>query len=245
MAASPHSLFISDLHLDESRPRATRRFEELLAGPARQAQALYILGDLFEYWLGDDVFTPLARQVADALSGLSSAGVDCCFLHGNRDFLVGRAYAERCGMRLLPEQIVVDLHGQPTLLLHGDELCTDDRAYQQAREEVRDPAWQEAFLARSPADRVAFARDARRRSEAHKQGASEAIMDVNQAAVLAAFAHHGVSRMIHGHTHRPAIHDLQLPAGPGQRIVLGDWYEQGSMLRVSAGGVQLENLAFT
>jgi UDP-2,3-diacylglucosamine hydrolase len=241
---SSHTLFISDLHLDDARPEATRLFEAFLAGEARQADALYILGDLFEYWLGDDVLNPLARQVADALAHLAEAGVPSHFIHGNRDFLIGQEYANHCGMQLLPGQVVVSLYGQPTLLLHGDELCTDDTAYQRAREQVRDPAWQKAFLARSPAERAAFARDARQRSEEHKQGVNESIMDVNQTAVLAAFARHGVSRMIHGHTHRPAVHALQLPGGPGQRIVLGDWYTQGSVLRVGTDELQLQKLEF-
>lgn len=244
MGSAAHTLFISDLHLHETRPEATDLMQRYLAGPARSADAVYVLGDLFEYWLGDDVSTPLSEQVAEALAQLRASGVPVFFVHGNRDFLLGAHYADLAGMQILGEETVVDLYGTPTLVLHGDQLCTDDVAYQKARATMRDPAWQAQFLARTPADRAALARDARRRSEEYKTGASEEIMDVNTAAVTDAFRRHDVRHMIHGHTHRPAIHDLTLDRRPAQRIVLGDWFEQGSVLRVDARARRLETLTF-
>jgi UDP-2,3-diacylglucosamine hydrolase len=229
------TLFLSDLHLDESRPQATQRFLELLRGEAASADALYILGDLFEYWIGDDVETALSSTVANALRDLSAGGTACCFIHGNRDFMLGEDYARRCGMQLLAEETVVDLYGQPALLMHGDQLCTDDVGYQRIRTMVRDPAWQADLLRKTPAERIAFARDAREQSATHKQGVSEVIMDVNDHAVANAFRRHGVTTLIHGHTHRPAVHELSVKNHPARRIVLGDWYTQGSMLRVTPG----------
>jgi UDP-2,3-diacylglucosamine hydrolase len=239
-----HTLFISDLHLDEARPEATRLLAQFLAGPALAAEAVYVLGDLFEYWLGDDVHTPLSGQVAEGFSALGKADVPCFFVHGNRDFLLGAPYAALAGLQLLAEETVVDLYGTPTLLMHGDQLCTDDVTYQRVRQQVRDPAWQAEFMKKTPAQRIVFAREARQQSEQHKQGVSEEIMDVNAAAVAAAFDRHGVKTMIHGHTHRPAIHEQDHHDGVRQRIVLGDWYTQGSVLRVSAGERELLQLPF-
>ncbi|NIP17979.1 MAG: UDP-2,3-diacylglucosamine diphosphatase [Xanthomonadales bacterium] len=238
------TLFISDLHLHDDRPGATELLLEFLSGDAAGADALYILGDLFEYWIGDDVETRTSRQVADGLADLREAGVPCFFMHGNRDFLVGERFAARAGMQLLPEEQVVRLYGQPALLLHGDTLCTDDTVYQARRAEVRKPEWQEAFLSRTPRERVAFARDVRQESARYKETASAEIMDVNDGAVRNAFTRHGVDLMIHGHTHRPAVHELELGDGPARRIVLGDWYEQGSVLRVTPYGAKLETLVF-
>lgn len=236
------TLFISDLHLDDSRPAATECLLGFLAGEAAAADALYILGDLFEYWLGDDMGTPTSGRVADGIARLADAGVPCFFMHGNRDFMVGERYAELAGLRLLPEEHVTDLYGQPTLLLHGDTLCTDDRVYQQIRAKVRTRQWREDFLAKTPAERIAFARDARLDSARYQEAASAEIMDVNDATVRDAFARHGVSRIIHGHTHRPAVHAIPGPDGPLRRIVLGDWYTQGSVLRVTPEGAALKTL---
>jgi UDP-2,3-diacylglucosamine hydrolase len=236
------TLFISDLHLDDARPDATELLLEFLSRDAARADALYILGDLFEYWLGDDVGTPTSDRVAAGLARLVEAGVPCHFMHGNRDFLLGEGYAQGAGFDLLPEEQVIDLHGRPTLLLHGDTLCTHDLPYQQVRAQVRTRQWREAFLAKPPAERIAFAQNVRQESTDYKQAASEEIMDVNPDAVAEAFARHGVDRMIHGHTHRPAIHDLHLDGSAAQRIVLGDWYTQGSVLRVTPEGAHLEVL---
>ncbi|HMM58365.1 MAG TPA: UDP-2,3-diacylglucosamine diphosphatase [Rudaea sp.] len=224
------TLFISDLHLDEARPHLVDAFEDLLAGEARAVQALYILGDLFESYIGDDDDAPLNARVARATRKVRAAGVPVYFMHGNRDFLLGEDYAARAGMTLLPDPTVVELGGEPTLLMHGDTLCTDDAAYLQFRKLVRDPVWQRAFLAKPLAERRAFAAQARGESRKHTANAKPEIMDVNQAAVEAAMRQHAVRRLIHGHTHRPATHRFDMGGNKAERIVLGDWYEQASSL---------------
>ena len=238
------TLFVSDLHLDPARPEITALFLRFLQREAASADALYILGDLFEAWVGDDDPGETGAFVAGRLRALVDAGVPVSFIRGNRDFLLGAGFARRCGMRLLPDPAVVVVHGEPTLLLHGDLLCTDDVAYQQFRAQTRDPRWQAQFLAQPLAARLAFAAQARAASKARygelqASGQSETITDVSPATVREWFARYGVRRMIHGHTHRPAIHD----EGHGNtRIVLGDWYEQGSVLRVSPGHCDLQAL---
>ena len=232
------TLFISDLHLDEARPQIVDLFARFLADEARQADALYILGDLFESWIGDDDNAPLATRVANALRALRDRGVPIYFLHGNRDFLLGTDYAARAGIELLADPAIVELDGERTLLMHGDTLCTDDIEYQKFRNLVRNPAWQAQFLAKPLAERRAFAAQAR--EESRKQTAMKAaeIMDVNQAAVESTMHEYGVHRLIHGHTHRPAAHRFELDGRAAERIVLGDWYEQSSVLtwpRLSAG----------
>lgn len=238
------TLFISDLHLEDSRPAMTRLLLDFLAGQAREADALYILGDLFEYWIGDDALTETARQVSRGIRGLAESNVDCYFMHGNRDFLLGEGYAERSGLKVLPESIVVNLYGTPTLLLHGDTLCTDDLEYQAFRRQVRDPAWQAVFLSRSVEERLAIAQQARDASKQHTSSATMEIMDVNKAAVQEAFSQQGVRHMIHGHTHRPATHRHELKnGGTATRIVLADWYDHGSVLRVTSEGASTELLS--
>jgi len=237
------TLFVSDLHLDDARPRIVGQFERFCAGEARDADALYVLGDLFEAYVGDDDDAALNARIAKALRGVADAGTPVYYIAGNRDFLVGKDYARRCGMDILADGTVVDLDGVATLLLHGDVLCTDDAAYQAFRAQVRDPAWQAAFLERPLAERRAFARQARDASRAHTSSTDVAIMDANQEAVEVALRRAGVSCMIHGHTHRPAIHDFVLDGKPARRIVLGDWYEQGSVLRVTRGSAELSGLA--
>ena len=237
------TLFISDLHLDPERPAITELFGRFVDGEARGADALYILGDLFEAWVGDDDPSETGAFVANRLSALAKSGVPVSFLRGNRDFLVGEAFARRAGMHILPDPAVVMLHGKPTLLMHGDLLCTDDAAYQQFRTQTRDPDWQARFLSQPLAARIAFAAQARAASRAHQsglqaQGTMETITDVAPAAVASTFARYGIGAMIHGHTHRPAVHEGE----GGTRIVLGDWYEQGSVLRVDEGGARLESL---
>ena len=204
------TLFISDLHLDDARPETTEWFLAFAAGPAQSADAVYILGDLFEYWIGDDAISPTAEAVAKTTSSLSESGVPVSFIHGNRDFLLGETYALSAALTLLPESVTVDLYGCPTLLLHGDSLCTDDHAYQAFRAQSRSPAWQHAVLAMSVPERIAMAKNARDASMAHTGRSGMDIMDVNQDAVAAAFADSGTYRMIHGHTHRPAVHSLSL-----------------------------------
>lgn len=235
-------LFVSDLHLDPARPAATEAFLALLAGPAQEATALYILGDLFEAWVGDDDPGEPGASVCAALKSLSNAGVPVFLMRGNRDFLYGQRIAERSGATLLPDPCVVDLNGVPTLLMHGDLLCTDDVAYQAFRRQVRDPAWQQQFLSQPLAARHAFAAQARAASREHQQGLAETITDVNPATVVDTLRRHGVTRLVHGHTHRPAMHALEVDDRPAQRIVLGDWYEQGSVLRLDGDGLVLETL---
>jgi UDP-2,3-diacylglucosamine hydrolase len=232
------TLFISDLHLDPARPHIVELFTRFVAGDARQAEALYILGDLFESWIGDDDDSPLALQIAQSLYALKQSGVRVFFMHGNRDFLLGQAYAEKAGMTLLNDPAVVEFDGERTLLMHGDTLCTDDVAYQEFRAVVRNPDWQKQFRARSLSERHAFAAQARAESVKHTAGAKPEIMDVNQAAVIAAMRKQRVRTLIHGHTHRPSTHRFELDGQSAERIVLGDWYEQSSVLiwpRPSAG----------
>lgn len=233
------TLFISDLHLHEQRPEVHQWLFGFLRGPARQADAVFILGDLFEYWIGDDALSPIAAEVARETARLAEVGVPCRFIHGNRDFLLGENYARRAGLQLLPEEIVLEIDGQQTLLLHGDTLCTDDIEYQAFRRQSRDPAWQAAMLAQPVEARLRLAREAREASMRHTGSASMEIMDVNGDAVLAAFRRHGVRRMIHGHTHRPAVHLHDLGHGEtGERIVLADWDSCGSYLEVTGDGAR-------
>ena len=233
------TLFISDLHLDPSRPQITELFLRLLRDEAQQAQALFILGDLFEAWIGDDAPGAIGTAVARGLSACARAGTEIGFIRGNRDFLLDASYARSCGMRLLPDPCVIRLAGIPTLLLHGDLLCTDDRAYQRFRAGSRTAAWRESFLARPIAEREAFARQARAESQRHQQDVDTQITDANPQAVLDMLRLYGVQRMIHGHTHRPAVHELP---GGARRHVLGDWYTQGSVLRIDGGGWNLQAL---
>lgn len=242
------TLFISDLHLDATRPAITTLFLEFLQREALHAEALYILGDLFEAWVGDDDPSQLATDVAQGIRAVSDAGVPVFFIHGNRDFLLGTDYAQRCGMRILPDPSVVMLYGQPTLIGHGDALCTSDAAYQAVRAQTRDPAWQAYMLSQPLAARIAFAAQARAASAAHQGGMKgdnatfETLTDVTPAEVETTFVRYGIDRMIHGHTHRPAVHELTAGAQACTRIVLGDWYEQGSVLRVTAEGFDLQTL---
>ncbi|MEP7043604.1 MAG: UDP-2,3-diacylglucosamine diphosphatase [Dokdonella sp.] len=226
------TLFISDLHLDASRPHITRLFVDFVRNEATHAKALYILGDLFEAWIGDDVEDDTAGQVAEALAALHAHGVPCFYIHGNRDFLLGDAYARRARMTLLPDPSVIEIEGQHVLLMHGDTLCTDDAPYQAFRAQSRAPAWQRTFLARPIEERQAFAAQARAESQRYTRSVEDAITDVNDAAVRLAFDTHATRRLIHGHTHRPALHRVDLDGSAAQRVVLGDWYEQGSVLRV-------------
>jgi UDP-2,3-diacylglucosamine hydrolase len=242
--ATMTTLFISDLHLDPERPAITALFGAFLEGEARDAEALYILGDLFEAWVGDDDPSQTAAFVAGRLHALAASGVPVHFIRGNRDFLLGDAYARRAGITILPDPAVVMLHGHPTLLLHGDLLCTDDLAYQQFRAQTRDPRWQHQFLSQPLAARLAFAAQARAASQARhgelvSAGMAETVGDVSTGTVREWFQRYGIRRMIHGHTHRPAIHD---EGGGHTRIVLGDWYAQGSVLRVSEDGDDLASL---
>jgi UDP-2,3-diacylglucosamine hydrolase len=240
------TLFIADLHLDDSRPRITHLFEQFLASDeVRSADALYILGDLVEAWIGDDDDAELPGRIALATKALRDAGVPVYFMVGNRDFLLGKDFAERAGFTLLDDGTVHDLYGRPTLLMHGDVLCTDDIAYQTVRKQVRTPEWMAQILAMPLEARRAFAAKAREDSRAHTGSTMETIMDVNADAVAGTMRNAGVTRLIHGHTHRPAIHRFDLDGHPAERIVLGDWYEHGSVLSITPEGAELRGLALS
>jgi UDP-2,3-diacylglucosamine hydrolase len=236
------ALFISDLHIDASRPAITDQFLGFLAAEAIRADALYILGDLFESWVGDDAADSSQVAAIEGIRALTSRGVPCFVMHGNRDFLLSEGFCRMSGVQLLPDPLIVTLYGEPVLVMHGDALCSDDRAYQRLRATVREPAWQRQFLALSIASRRALAGAARAGSQAHTAAVEYAITDVNAGSVAAALRGAGTATLLHGHTHRPAIHALQVDGRPCTRIVLGDWYDQGSLLRWDENGPELESL---
>ena len=227
----PHTLFISDLHLAAERPDTHRQFFDFIEKTAPAAEALYVLGDLFEYWAGDDDFDdPLNAAVADALSGLASKSVRVYFMHGNRDLLLGAAYAARCSMQIIPDPTVIDLYGTRTLLMHGDTLCTGDIEYQKFRAYARNPATQKQFLAQPLAVRHQQLRGMRAQSEASKSFKSMDIMDVTPDAVEQTLREQGYARMIHGHTHRPARHEILIDGHACERWVLSDWNSEARFL---------------
>lgn len=238
------TLFISDLHLTGARPEITALFLDFLAHEARKADALYILGDLYEYWIGDEaVDTPEYRPIIAGLRSLADAGVPLYVMHGNRDFLMGPGFERATGCRLLPDPTRIDLYGKPVLLTHGDALCTRDAEYMAFRAVVRDPEWQRGFLAKSVAEREAIARNYRELSRQSTAAKRPEIMDVTPDAVAALLRAHGVRDLIHGHTHRPAEHVFDLGGAPARRVVLGDWYDQGSVLRCTPGKWSLATLS--
>jgi UDP-2,3-diacylglucosamine hydrolase len=236
------ALFISDLHIDASRPQIAEQFLAFLRTEAADAAALYILGDLFESWIGDDAPDSAQFAAIAGLRTLTSGGVPCFVMHGNRDFLMSRQFCEMSGAQLLPDPLIVTLYGEPVLVMHGDALCTDDHAYQRLRATVRDADWQRQFLALSIDARRALAGAARAGSQAHTAAMEHAITDVNADTVAMALRASGTSTLLHGHTHRPAIHALEVDGRPRTRIVLGDWYDQGSVLRWDSRGPELQSL---
>ncbi|MGI9265203.1 MAG: UDP-2,3-diacylglucosamine diphosphatase [Gammaproteobacteria bacterium] len=237
------TLFISDLHIEPGQPRVIQQLLNFLKTEAVNADALYILGDLFESWVGDDDPEPEKHKIISALHVLSKEErVPCYFMRGNRDFLAGEVFADRSGCEILPDPTVIDIFGQPVLLMHGDTLCTDDTEYQTFRALVRDPMWQQEFLGTPLDHRQAMAAKARDASRTHTSEKPQEIMDVNDDTVRKSMTAHGVRTMIHGHTHRPAIHEFKLGGRPARRIVLGDWHSQGSVLRWSAKGLELAAL---
>jgi UDP-2,3-diacylglucosamine hydrolase len=237
------TLFLSDLHLAPERPGLVAAFAAFCAGPARAAVNVYVLGDLFDSWIGDDQLRePLAAAVARDLQAVAQSGVGVHVMRGNRDFLLGERFAQAAGATLLPEQLVVDLYGTPTLLLHGDGLCTDDVRYQRYRTWMLDPVHQRWLLAMPYSVRRAVARGLRRRSRSETAAKSDAILDVTPSAVEAAFRATGVARMIHGHTHRPARHHVFVDGRDCERRVLADWYDRGSWLEVDADGARTQDL---
>ena len=229
------TLFVSDVHLSLQRPHLVDAFCDFLGGPARQASHLYVLGDLFDAWLGDDDFRDPHPRVESALAATVAAGVPISFAHGNHDFLVGESFLARTGCELLRDPAVVELGGCRALLMHGDSLCTEDRDYQAFRAYSRQPAHQAEFLALPMAARVTKAQTIRNQSRAATELKPDDIMDVTQQAVVAAMQAHNVRHMVHGHTHRPAIHAVDLGNESGQRVVLGDWYEQDSIVTFDGG----------
>ncbi len=233
------TLFIADLHLQTEEPAITAGFLRFLQGEARHADALYILGDLFEAWIGDDDPNPLHCEIAIAIKALVDSGVPCFFVHGNRDFLLGKRYARDCGMTLLAEETVLDLYGRNILIMHGDTLCTDDTGYLAFRAKVHTPWIQALFLALPLFIRSRIAAKMRAGSKAANSSKSMTIMDVNPQAVASVMAKHQVQWLIHGHTHRPYMHDLTVNDKPAHRVVLGAWHTEGSMIKVTPEGVEL------
>lgn len=231
-------LLISDLHLEESRVDLTNAFLDFLQNRARGADALYILGDFFEVWLGDDHDTPFNRRIITALSALD---IPKFLMHGNRDFLMGDAFCAAAGMTLLPDPSIVRLAGKRVLLMHGDSLCTMDQEYMAVREMLRDPAFQADFLSKSIAERDAFARSARAQSKEHTRQSATEIMDVTPSEVVRVMADQDVDMMIHGHTHRPKMHDLEVHGRPAQRMVLGDWDKLGWYIEADHGAFALHS----
>lgn len=233
------TLFIADLHLHTEEPAITAGFLRFLRGEARSADALYILGDLFEAWIGDDSPEPLNREIAKEIKALVDSGVPCFFIHGNRDFLLGKRFARESGMTLLPEEQCLDLYGRKVLIMHGDTLCTDDTGYLAFRAKVHQPWLQTLFLTLPLFIRRRIAakmRDDSKNANSHK---SMEIMDVNAHAVVEVMEKHQVQWLIHGHTHRPAVHELSANEQPAFRMVLGAWHSEGSMVKVTTDNVEL------
>jgi UDP-2,3-diacylglucosamine hydrolase len=225
------TLFISDLHLCASRPGITAAFIEFLQNTASKVKALYILGDLFEYWAGDDdIDDTFHQQIISSFKNLSATGVKVFLMHGNRDFLIAEGFCQMAGITLLDDPTMIDLHGKKALLSHGDDLCVDDVAYQQFRIQVRDKKWQHEFLNQPLQIRKKQIEAIRARSEQEKTQKSLEIMDVNNEAVIALLRKYQPDMLIHGHTHRPNQHSIDLNDRLITRWVLGDWYEQGSYL---------------
>ena len=225
-------LFISDLHLSPQTPQIAHHFLALLTQQTPQISALYILGDLFEYWLGDDSIAQPHQPIINAIKQVSQQ-VPVYFMHGNRDFLIGEEFARQTGCEILNDPTVIDLYGTPTLLMHGDLLCTDDHDYMQFREQVRNPQWQAHFLSLSMDQRINLAKQARDASNTSAKQKTMEIMDTNQSTVEKYMRQYAVNQLIHGHTHRPALHQFNLDGKPAKRIVLGDWGEEASYLMAS------------
>lgn len=234
-------LFISDLHLSEARPGVTRGFFRFLRDTASQARALYILGDFFDAWVGDDDDSPLALETQSALKTLSETGTQLYLMRGNRDFLLGADFAEATGAQLLEDPCLITLAGRPTLLMHGDSLCTRDQAYMAFRQEVQSADWQQAILAKPLAERRELARQLRAQSQTMSSNKAADIMDVTPEEVHKVMRQYGAQRLIHGHTHRPARHPITLDGQTAERIVLGDWHELGWCLRADETSLSLES----
>lgn len=233
------TLFISDLHLEAERPDIGKQFLEFLKTDARDAEELYILGDLFESWVGDDDPNSHYAMIKLAIRRVVDRGIPVYFMHGNRDFMIGKTFANETGVTILPDPYEVTMYGEKTLLSHGDALCTDDVQYQQVRKMTRDPKWQAAILAKPLRERLAIAAQARSQSVERAINLDNKITDVNQDEVKKVIEKYGADVLLHGHTHRPAVHDVELGKREAKRIVLGDWYTQGSVVRWDLGGAEL------
>ena len=242
--SSMHTYIISDLHLTPERPHITKAFFEFLHDQAPLAEQLYIIGDLFEFWIGDDAAEQLgAAPVLDAMKAISQV-TDCFFMPGNRDFLVRQSFTDRTGFTILDDESIIDFYGVKTLLLHGDSLCTDDLAHQRFRQTMMtNRAFCDGFLALDVASRIEQAKQARMQSAQHKSEVSMGIMDVTEHSVLDAFAKHGVAQMIHGHTHRQNTHHYTVEGEDAIRYVLGDWGETNSVMRIDKSGIEITNQA--
>ena len=238
------TLFIADLHLQTEEPAITAGFLHFLQDEARTAHALYILGDLFEAWIGDDDPNPLHREMAAAIKALVDSGVPCYFIHGNRDFLIGKRFARESGITLLPEEKVLEFYGRKVLIMHGDTLCTDDTGYLAFRAKVHTPWIQTLFLSLPLFIRSRIAAKMRAGSKSANSSKSMTIMDVNPQAVVEVMEKHHVQWLIHGHTHRPDVHQLTANGKPAHRIVLGAWHSEGSMVKVTPEGVELISFPF-
>ena len=237
-------LFVSDLHLDGERPRSIETFLRFIKNDAIYAEQLFILGDLFEAWIGDDQNDARFEPVLEALASLKAYEVPCYVMHGNRDFLLGDAFSQRTGCRLLSDFVTVDIYDKTMLLTHGDLLCTDDVAYMGLRATVRDPDWQRSFLRKPISERVQIAASMRAQSKTETASKPSEIMDVNQRTVEETMRSHGVSYLIHGHTHRPGVHRFDLDEEHATRIVLGDWYEEPTILQWDSHGFKLRTLNY-
>jgi UDP-2,3-diacylglucosamine hydrolase len=237
------TLFVSDLHLDAASPAVGSQFLQFLGTRAREAEALYVLGDLFETWIGDDDDDAYRARICAGLAELTGSGVPCYVMHGNRDFLLGAGFEAASGARLIADPLLICPYGEALLLTHGDALCTGDPAYQRLRSLVRAPRWQRRFLRLPLGVRRALAVRARSGSQRHTTQAAEYIMDVDPQAVSAALRACGVHSLVHGHTHRPGVHEFTLDGAPARRIVLGAWHEAGSCLAWDAAGFRLEQLS--
>lgn len=236
------TLFVSDLHLDALEPAAGEQFLGFLRERAADCDALYILGDLFEAWIGDDDPDPYRSRICEALRALSARGVPCYVMHGNRDFLLQRGFEQRSGANLVPDPVIVELYGERVLLTHGDALCIADHAYQLLRGVVRDPRWQRRFLSLPLDVRWSLAQQARAGSRDHTRRTDSYLMDADERAVEQAMRACGVRSLIHGHTHRPGVHRFELDGASAQRIVLGAWHTAGSCLAWGPAGFRLEEL---
>lgn len=237
----PVTYFIADLHLAQNRPDITACFLRFLKEEAIQAQQLYILGDLFEAWIGDDDDSTFLTTIAEALTALSAQGTVIYYIHGNRDFLLGQRFAEKSAMILLPEVELINLYDKDVVVMHGDTLCTRDIGYQKFRKKSRSWWWQAIIKSLPLFVRKKIADDYRKKSATATAGKSQEIMDVTPSEVINCLESYNSQLLIHGHTHRPAVHQLTANNQDAQRIVLGDWYEQGAWLKVTPTSMQLMN----